>query len=160
MTQLRTFAWVRVPPDIEDGINAGNNVDATQHKTSGKKLNDESYSTTTPNLDVPNLVATSTTSSVVTATPASAKRILSPKILSSSSPTSSTASRYLPVISKYVLDSRGDESQAAWDKCIKYFDGKHAIESIAVNEGWKRKRTAELIADWDELGTLVRSRHW
>ena len=31
---------------------------------------------------------------------------------------------------------------------------------IAGREGWKRKRVAELVAGWEEMGVLVRGRFW
>jgi hypothetical protein len=43
---------------------------------------------------------------------------------------------------------------------VRYFDGKHAIETIPVREGWKRKRVVALLTGWEELGVLVRGRHW
>lgn len=48
----------------------------------------------------------------------------------------------------------------AWDKCVQYLDGKHALEIIAVRQGWKRKMVAELLNGWEKMEILVRARHW
>lgn len=54
----------------------------------------------------------------------------------------------------------GHEVREAWEKCLKYFNGEHAVEKIAVREGWKRKKVDALRADWSARGILVEVRHW
>lgn len=58
------------------------------------------------------------------------------------------------------MKAQGVEAQKAWNRCLRYFDGKHAIETIAVQESWKRKVVAELIAGWEAEGFLCKGRHW
>ena len=54
----------------------------------------------------------------------------------------------------------GKEVRGAWEKCLKYFNGEHALEKIAVREGWKRKRVDALRAAWASAGVLLEARHW
>lgn len=159
VTQLRTFGWVRVPPHIKDAV----------LKTAGTGEDDGDGTSDAPDsgasktqLDLPNLVATSPTSSIRTAIPIPESRpppsptlIPNPRLASSLLP-----SRYLYAISAHILAVQGEDSQAAWNKCVRYFDGKHAIQTIAGREGWKRKRVADLVAGWEGLGVLIRGRHW
>ncbi|KAL9130176.1 MAG: hypothetical protein Q9217_001570 [Psora testacea] len=160
VTQLRTFAWVRVPSRIMDSINVLNAVDGKHDMMLGRETNQEKHTIDKILHELPSQGVRSPTSSVDTTILASAKEVSQSIILSTPNPSSSTTLRYILGVSKYVGMTLGEESQAAWDTCVKYFDGKHAMESIAVSEGWKRKRTVELIAGWEELGVLIKSRHW
>ena len=174
VTQLRTFAWVRVPSHIKEAVNktsASNHQDKSPayHAVTDESddANASSSSLDVPDsvssfrLDVPKSNPASPTSSTHTTLPynrnaltQSATLIPNPRLASA------LPSRHLSAISKHILQTQGEESQSAWDKCVKYFDGKHAIETIPVREGWKRKRVAALVAGWEELGVLVRARHW
>lgn len=172
VTQLRTFAWVRVPSHIKEAVNKAS---ASSHQDKSPAYHaapDEGDYASSSSLDVPDSVSsfrlgvpksnpTSPTSSTHTTLPynrnaltQSATLIPNPRLASA------LPSRHLSAISKHILQTQGEESQSAWDKCVKYFDGKHAIETIPVREGWKRKRVAALVAGWEELGVLVRARHW
>ncbi|MCJ1314565.1 Nitrogen permease regulator 3 [Agyrium rufum] len=57
-------------------------------------------------------------------------------------------------------EARASEVVACWEKCLGYFNGRHALEKIAVREGWKRKKVADLLARWKDLEVLVVARHW
>lgn len=172
VTQLRTFAWVRVPSHIKEAVNKASASDHRDKPPAYHKGIDESDYASSSSLDVPDSVSNfrldvprsnpvSPTSSTHTTLPyikdalvQSATLIPNPRLASA------LPSRHLSMISKHILQIQGEESQSAWDKCVKYFDGKHAIETIPVREGWKRKRVAALVAGWEELGVLVRARHW
>lgn len=67
---------------------------------------------------------------------------------------------YLSSISTHILTSQGPDSHSAWEKCLRYFDGRHALETIAVREGWKRKGVQDLVGQWEEEGVLRRGRWW
>ncbi|OCL09999.1 hypothetical protein AOQ84DRAFT_8695 [Glonium stellatum] len=47
-----------------------------------------------------------------------------------------------------------------WPMLLRYFDGKHALDDIAVREGLKRLRVAALINTIREGGWLLTVRHW
>ena len=64
-------------------------------------------------------------------------------------------SLYLDAISKRFKD---EKTQKAWKKCMKYFDGKEALEGIALREGWKRKEAWGLLVGFEEF--LLVCRHW
>lgn len=178
VTQLRTFAWVRVPSAIREVI--GNEVIKSPTRSPNKSPQhtdiDESDSTSmsasTSSLDVPDSVSSSRLDVRISrsASPSSSthttlpfRQAVAPQsatLISNPRLVSALPSRYLSAISKHILQVQGSDSQSAWDRCVKYFDGKHAIESIPVREGWKRKRVAELVGGWESLGVLVRGRHW
>lgn len=171
VTQLRTFAWVRVPIHIKQAVNKASSFDH-RDKSPCQTVTDESDDTSSSSLDVPDSVSSfrldvpksnpvSPTSSTHTTLPFNPNALTqSPNLIPNPRLASALPSRHLSMISKHILQTQGEESQSAWDKCVKYFDGKHAMETIPVREGWKRKRVAALVAGWEELGVLVRSRHW
>ncbi|CAF9934322.1 MAG: Nitrogen permease regulator 3 [Heterodermia speciosa] len=159
VTQLRTFAWIRVPPHILKSVAGG-----PAHGRNGSKESDPSTSDNATHLHVPNLASSpssSTQSSTHTAVPISSSSpptspILVPRPLH---PTTA-ASAYLAAMSAHVLFTQGEEARDGWEKCVKYFDGKHALETIAIREGWKRKKVGDLVAGWEGMGFLRRVRHW
>lgn len=168
VTQLRTFAWIRVPAHIkaatEGRVRPGKSLDSSIELP--PKEENETAADLRKNLAVPNpsSPASSVTSSHTTvpirpswtlpSEPHNQSVITHPRRLSN------LESRHLSCISAYILNRQGAENQAAWDKCVKYFDGAHAIETIAVQEGWKRKKVAELVASWEAEELLLKSRHW
>ena len=164
VTQLQTFAWVRIPPKIRatvvSAVNAGcQQEDSKKGEVDGVQASD--FARDDLKVVDPGVKVTSPTSSTNTALP-----IIDPPSTSSavivSDPqfASGVPLRYLSAVSTYIGESQGLDSKTTWDKCLKYFDGKHAVESIAVREGWKRKRVMELIAGWEGLGVLSIVRHW
>lgn len=64
-------------------------------------------------------------------------------------------SLYLDAISKRFSD---EKTQKAWKKCMKYFDGREALEGIALREGWKRKESWNMLMSFEEYLLVVR--HW
>lgn len=63
---------------------------------------------------------------------------------------------------EHIRQSFGDERiRAAWPHLVKYFDGRHALQEIAVMEGWKRKATTQLLAAVVREGDCLQVvRHW
>ena len=164
VTQLQTFVWVRIPPLVKTTVDAQFRKDGEQ-ETSEKGLNgvkSYDFASSKPNtLENSDTNSISSTSSANTAlridnspSAESAAIICNPQLASG------LHSRYLSALSTHVGESQGADSRAAWDRCLKYFDGKHAVESIAVREAWKRKRVMELVAGWEGLGILNKVRHW
>jgi len=148
VTQLRTFAWVRVPPFIKRSVLDDASVDAYPNEHLAKSTRkDSSPSTETSNAQDLNASQDTEGPSIIPTPPPS-------------TPSTSLHPRYLLALSSHILSTQGQESKEAWDKCVKYFDGKHALESISVREGWKRKRVSELTSGWEGEGWLVRGRHW
>jgi len=176
VTQLRTFAWVRVPGHIKEAVgkekvsNGSDRSPQDSETDDSVGTTDESDNATSSYLDVPHsrpgadwphTRSVSTASSTHTTLPfAQTTMQQPPSLIPNPRLASDLPSRHLSAISKHILQSIGPDSQSAWDKCIKYFDGKHALETIPVREGWKRKRVKELLDGWVELGVLVRGRHW
>ena len=168
VTQLRTFAWVRIPGHIKESVekqkpsggserSPGSSVkDGTEDST------DESDHASSSHLDVPHTYSRSASpsSSTHTTLPFPQPSHHSPSLLPNPSLASDLPSRHLHAISNLILETQGKESQSAWTKSLKYFDGRHALETIPVREGWKRKKAKEWLDGWVELGVLVKGRHW
>ncbi|KAL8824012.1 MAG: hypothetical protein Q9191_005374, partial [Dirinaria sp. TL-2023a] len=149
VTQLRTFAWIRIPPNI---------IKTVEGQIEREKLYQEAKPSTEEkdgSLDIPptsSSPTSSTHSSTHTTFPIAASSPLpSPILVSQSRHPTTVSSKHLSAISAHILNAQGAETQSAWNECVKYFDGKHALETIAVREGWKRKRVAELITGWETL---------
>ncbi len=53
-----------------------------------------------------------------------------------------------------------EESSQTWPLFTKYFNGQHALEKIAVCEGFKRKKAQAFLAGWEKAGVLIMVRHW
>ena len=83
-----------------------------------------------------------------------------PKVILHPNKASGVESKYLDVIAEEIERTEGRESADAWTTCLGFFDGEHALETIAVREGWKRKRVEGFRAAWVKMGVLVEVRHW
>lgn len=154
VTQLRTFAWVRVPQHIKVAVEVQS--EEKPHTRSADDKDETVNKTQTFSLDPP-----SPTSSTHTTFPfPSHHRHTSPSVIPNPHLAFALPSRYLSAISKHILENQGADAQLAWDRIVKYFDGRHAIETIATREGWKRKRIGDLVAGWEAEGLLIRGRHW
>ena len=159
VTQLRTFAWIRVPAQLKAAVDEEKAEKGVTHELNGLKVDDKSEKDA--GLVVPDLRTSSPTSSTHTAMPADDLQATASAVLIPNPRYASTLpSHYLSAIATRIGEIQGSESKAAWETCRKYFDGKHAIETIAVREGWKRKRVTELFAGWEALGFLAKTRHW
>ncbi len=158
VTQLRTFGWIKVPPHIKEIV-------ATQPEEVGEKSSEKQVGTST---DATGGLKPVPSNQLLPPSPASSNRTISPILPSTISPSiipnprhaSALPSRHLAAISNYVLEQQGKEARVAWDKCVGYFDGKHALEIIPVRQSWNRKKVTELLAGWEGLGILIRARHW
>lgn len=153
-TQLRTFAWVRVPEHIKLAVEAQSEERPQTQSPDGE--DDITRKTQTCSLDPP-----SPTSSTHTTLPFPSHRPdTSPSLIPNPRLASALPSRYLSAISKHIHETQGAETQVDWDRTVKYFDGRHAIETVAVREGWKRKKVGDLVAGWEAEGFVIRARHW
>lgn len=52
------------------------------------------------------------------------------------------------------------ELKELWPVMLKYFDGRHALEGIAVREGLKKKRVGQVLGKLVSGGWLMIVRHW
>lgn len=167
VTQLRTFMWVRVPPHIKAAVESQgdtersleSSVELPSRRTQGEK---EPKSTLA--VPLPSSPTSSTTSAHTTipfrASQGTPPPLPPPSLIQNPRQASGISSRYLSAISIHILTTQGVEGQKAWNRCLRFFDGKHALETIAVQEGWKRKRVADLMAGWEAEGLLLRAKHW
>jgi hypothetical protein len=64
-------------------------------------------------------------------------------------------SRYLSAIAKRLRD---DKMRAAWGQFCRYFDGRTALERIALQEEMKRKEVWNLLTAMTEY--IMCTRHW
>lgn len=162
VTQLRTFAWIRVPSQINRSVtkHAEQAEEPPTHEKERVALANAHTGLKPP---PPNQAAPPSPSSSgcsVSTAFASFPSTIAASLIPDPRHASALPSRHLAAISTYVLEQQGKEVRGAWERCFGYFDGKHALEIIAAREGWKRKRVEELIAGWEGLGILVRARHW
>ena len=67
-------------------------------------------------------------------------------------------SRYLDRIARDMEAREGRDVREAWERCLKYFNGEHALEKIATREGWKRVEWWRGL--WGKMGVLKEVRHW
>lgn len=86
--------------------------------------------------------------------PASA---FTPSLVASPMRAGDIEARWLERIGQTFADS---ELRELWPMLLKYFDGRHALEDIALREGMKRKKIAALLGMVRDGGWLVSIRHW
>ena len=183
VTQLRTFAWVRVSAEIQNMVaqeiedeerNKQPHSDTAEHDDRHDR-HDDGVDVNAGEGDLPSgylspprstfSSSRSSTSSSRTAIPLSQQAATSmqhkpPVFILNPTRASEIETRYLSAISTGMLLVHGQEVKDAWQKCLKYINGQHALEKIAVREGWKRKRVAELLGVWRGMGILMEVRHW
>ena len=169
VTQLRTFVWVRVPSHIKEIVEGQGEPERSLESSvelPPKRNISEEGKAHRGTLAVPQPPSpTSSTTSTHTTIPFHTSQDPSnpppaPSLIQNPRQASGVSSKWLAAISTYLLKTQGVEGQKAWNRCLRYFDGKHAIEMIAVQENWKRKRIAEFIVGWEAEGLLLRGRHW
>lgn len=144
-----------MPPQIKEVV-AAQPEEAQENSTQkqGSSWTDGFKSASTNQLLPPSPASSARTAFPIFPSPPTPSLIPNPRHASA------LPSRHLAAISNHVFEKKGKEEQMAWDKCVQYLDGKHALEIIAVRQGWKRKRVAELLNGWEKLEILVRARHW
>ena len=162
VTQLRTFALISVPKHIKAIVNENIDSDGDPDlKGTGVETSPDDKPTQIIPQTLPPLLGTSPGSSTGTAVPVAIARHDKPsRLIREPRMVSGPADKHLAAISAFVEEAAGKENKLAWDKCVRHFDGKHALESIAATEGRKRKEVASWIIKWTELGLLVKTRHW
>ncbi|KAI4101779.1 MAG: hypothetical protein L6R37_004756 [Teloschistes peruensis] len=162
VTQLRTFAWVRVPGHVKAIVDSQGDPDRSLESSIELPTRSSNTNLAIPQQQLSSSPTSSTTSTHTAIPPSHLPHPLSPppSLITNPRQASGRSSRYLAAISSLILKAQGVEAQKAWNRCLRYFDGEHAVEAIAVGEGWKRKREAELVAGWEAEGFLCRGRHW
>ena len=80
---------------------------------------------------------------------------LSPHIILDAKKATGKESRYLSAIARRLRD---DKARSAWQLMCKYFDGRSALERIALQEDMKRKEVWNLLTATSEY--LLSTRHW
>ncbi|EQK97845.1 UPF0171 domain protein [Ophiocordyceps sinensis CO18] len=80
---------------------------------------------------------------------------ITPHIILDAKKTRGKESRYLSAIARRLKD---DKLRSAWQLTCKYFDGRCALERIALQEDMKRKEVWNLLMSMSEY--LLCTRHW
>ncbi|MCJ1284800.1 Nitrogen permease regulator 3 [Xylographa opegraphella] len=158
VTQLRTFAWVRVPPRIQATV-AAESQQEQERVTSAASAKAPPRDDQRPASPAGSVSSTHTTvpfSREPQSTDASHSSLFKPSLITHPVKASGLESRHLAAIAAELPV----EEKEAWETCLKYFNGEHALEKIATREGWKRKRVEALTAGWRERGVLLEGRGW
>lgn len=82
---------------------------------------------------------------------------LAPSIIKSPQKANAIESRWIEHIGSSFTDP---ELVELWPIMLRYLDGKHALDEIALREGLKRKRVAGVVTKLREQGVLLTVRHW
>lgn len=80
---------------------------------------------------------------------------ITPHVILDAKKTTGKESRYLSAIARRLKD---DKLSSAWQFTCKYFDGRCALERIALQEDMKRKEVWNLLVGMSEY--LLCTRHW
>jgi nitrogen permease regulator 3-like protein len=80
---------------------------------------------------------------------------LTPHIILDAKKATGKESRYLSAISERFKDPK---LKSAWQNFCKYFDGRSALERVALQEDMKRKEAWNLLTSMTEY--LMTTRHW
>ncbi|PNY26042.1 Nitrogen permease regulator 3 [Tolypocladium capitatum] len=80
---------------------------------------------------------------------------LAPHVILDAKKATGKESRYLSAIARRLRD---DKTRSAWQLMCKYFDGRCALERIALQEDMKRKEVWNLLTAMSEY--LLCTRHW
>ena len=210
VTQLRTFAWVQVLPQIKAVVQA--TVVKEQRSTSGsaaqEKTNSNGSNTTTDNEDkskekpkekrksdfltagpediAPGYLSPpanlhtpvgshSSAASTLRSSLMTRRDILSTPLFPPTNKTSAgnpqnevslildphkasaLESQWITAIGESFQDEMVRE---CWERVVRYFNGRHALEKIAVREGLKRKDVWKCLIEMEESGAIVVARHW
>ncbi|KAF2762009.1 hypothetical protein EJ05DRAFT_535306 [Pseudovirgaria hyperparasitica] len=209
VTQLRTFAWVKVTPEIKAAVAVEMAAEEEAARNETDQISSPQRRAARENVRPPS-TASNTSSNRTTLSPKithAAHKRLSPLSISTSSPPHSppspitahhsptsrptaaqvpgaplftpqpgesasdfTTSLILNPLRATAVEARwlehirdgfqDKEVRELWPTLLKYFDGRRALEDVAVREGVKRKRVQAVIASVREGGWLVHSRHW
>lgn len=137
--------------------------------------NDERHLTVSPGLLAPSIMSSESSesrasmSSTLTAVPIfgqpHSSSILgqtprSALLISSPTEASGVQRRYLEYVSSTIGRTGGPEVRDAWNRCLPFFDGQHALEQIPAREGWKRSWMEGLRAGWIKDGWLREGKSW
>ena len=178
VTQLRTFAWIRVSAEIQKAVtqeledeernkqpnSAAGEYNEHNRNEDAVKIDAGEGDLPSGYLSPPHSTFSSRSSTTInrTAIPLQTAGLTnqSPVFIINPTRASGIESRYLSTISADMFSMHGQEVSDAWQKCLKYINGQHALEKIAVREGWKRKKVSELLAVWRGMGILMEVRHW
>ncbi|MCJ1433942.1 Nitrogen permease regulator 3 [Xylographa pallens] len=162
VTQLRTFAWVRVPARIQAAVAAAESeLEQEQERESSTIATTTALAPDDTRLASPVGSVSSTHTTVPfplepCSNGASDPLLFRPRLITHPARASGLESRHLAAIAVELPP----EEKEAWATCLQYFNGEHALEKIAAREGWKRKRVEGLRAGWRERGVLLEGRGW
>jgi len=179
VTQLRNFCWIKIPRRIKLLVAAEQRLAAAAKKKAlaeDKKQQTENSTSpmdsppSSPHLNPNNMVSSthsllsnsiaSLRDEAAAADPASSvERELEQEELQDSfvlepHQASSKESAWLEMMTR----DQPPDIKALFDRCMKYLNGQHAIEKIAVREGISRKEVRRVLGALDEF--LIFARHW
>ncbi|KAF2639773.1 hypothetical protein P280DRAFT_453834 [Massarina eburnea CBS 473.64] len=177
VTQLRTFAWVRVAASDTGSVSsarttipytAGRPTSPAQlshtlsrdanlpHRPSPLHLKTVSPSRRQPFSPTSPSISTSANMLPPPSPPLSPEPF-SPSLILNPQKASTVETLWLEKIGQSFED---EELRGHWPMLLRYFDGARAINDISPREGLKRNKVAQLVGGVREKGILVIVRHW
>jgi len=152
-TQLRNFAWIRIPCSIKLAVHRERLL---------KRASASSNNNSEPGSPVPDAMVNSNPSLLSNGLRADPEGVEDPCetpdfedsfILEPCRP-SGIESAWLEM----VVRNQPPDVKALWERFLKYLNGQHAIEKIAVREGVPRKDIRKVFMAMEEV--VVCARHW
>lgn len=136
VTQLRVFGWVRVSKEIKAMVR--NDDNSNNHNNNSLSPRKEKEDTEMDHFSPENHTRSTT-------------------LLLDPHKANALESRWLDAIASNLDDP---DVREVWPRLVRYFNGQHALEKIAVREGFKRKDVWRWLSHLESKGILVVVRHW
>ncbi|KAL8635029.1 MAG: hypothetical protein Q9228_007441, partial [Teloschistes exilis] len=120
VTQLRTFAWVRVPGHVKAIVDSQGDPDRSLESSIELPSRSSNTNLAIPQQQLCSSPTSSTTSTHTAIPPSHLPHSLSPppSLITNPRQASGRSSRYLAAISSLILKAQGVEVQKAWNRCL------------------------------------------
>lgn len=150
ITQLRTFAWIVVRPEIKAAV--AEKMENEKRQRSSTRENGSTNSGTSSRT-----VSTERPTTAHLVSPVEPPTY-SKSIITSPLRASDLESRWIEEIGETLKDD--EELSGIWPLLIQYFDGKRALEDVSVREGLKKKTLQPMWSRLIAKEIILTVRHW
>lgn len=136
VTQLRNFAWVKIPARIKEAVQR-------ERQQMQKQMQQQMSQLPQPQLPSP-----------VTPREVEEQAIEQDSFILEPSCASGIESAWLEMVTR----QKSPDVKALFERMLKYLNGQHALEKISVREGISRKDVRKVFVELEDI--LVYARHW